>query len=113
MPPSADEIAAAAAGAGWRRLEIDRTSRRAWQPGGLWLDFSAVAKGHAVDRLAHVLRRAGIPAALVEIGGELLGYGTRPDGTPWWVDIEPPIGIAGLVPTRVALCGLAIATSGD
>jgi thiamine biosynthesis lipoprotein len=49
---------------------------------------------------------------LVEIGGELRGDGVRPDGQPWWVDVEPPPGLS--VPTlRVALCGLAVATSGD
>ncbi len=50
-------------------------------------------------------------SALVEIGGELVGRGIRPDGEPWWVDLENPPGMA-LPPLRIALHGLAVATSG-
>ncbi len=38
--------------------------------------------------------------------------GVKPDGQPWWVAIEQPPG-SRLPETRVALHGLAIATSGD
>lgn len=111
-PPRTDEIAAALAAGGWRRLQLDRTGQRALQPGGLRLDLSSVAKGHAVDCLALLLARHGIADALVEIGGELRGCGTKPDGTPWWVDLEPVPGMAA-DRTIVALCGLSVATSGD
>ncbi|WP_419722958.1 FAD:protein FMN transferase [Sphingobium aquiterrae] len=76
------------------------------------LDFSGIAKGHAVDRLAELLIAQGLRHFLVEIGGELRGAGVRPDGQPWWVELEMPPGIA-LGPVRVALCGLSVATSGD
>ena len=48
----------------------------------------------------------------MEIGGELVGRGIRPDGDPWWVELEVPPG-ATLPPLRVALHELAVATSGD
>ena len=51
---------------------------------------------------------------LVEVGGELRGAGVKPDGSPWWVDLEVPPAFAGtLDATRVALHGLSAATSGD
>ncbi|MET0269426.1 MAG: FAD:protein FMN transferase [Sphingomonas sp.] len=112
LPPADADIAAARAAGGWRRLDRDRHSRRARQPGGLRLDLSGIAKGHAVDRLAAVLQRHGHAHALVEIGGELRGTGIRPDRQPWWVAVETPPG-AALPPIRVALHGLSIATSGD
>ncbi len=112
LPPPDDAIAAARGSGGWRRLELDRYARRALQPGGLRLDLSGIAKGHAVDRVAGVLAAQGQSDALVEIGGELRGTGLRPDGQPWWVAVEMPPG-AALPPIRVALHGLAIATSGD
>ena len=37
------------------------------------------------SRVAQVLRQSGVGDSLVEIGGELAGYGVKPDGTPWWV----------------------------
>ncbi|MBB4633184.1 thiamine biosynthesis lipoprotein ApbE [Sphingosinicella soli] len=46
------------------------------------------------------------------MGGELVGAGVKPDGQPWWVDIEMPPG-AAFPPLRLALHGLAVATTGD
>jgi thiamine biosynthesis lipoprotein len=91
-------------------------ARRAWdgaagrlrQPGGVSLDLSGIAKGYAVDALAAMLRAMGVRHGLVEVGGELAGWGVQPDGQPWWVDLE---GMA-LAPLRIALHGLAVATSG-
>lgn len=115
-PPDAAAVQAAMAGTDWRALRFDAATREATQPGGLRLDFSAIAKGHAVDRLARRLGELGIAHTLVEVGGELRGQGLRPDGMPWWVDLEtPPVGSGHATPraTRVALHGLSVATSGD
>ncbi len=109
--PSAEAIAATQARVGWRRLHRDAGGLL--QAGGVQLDFSAIAKGHAVDRVAIWLERAGIVHHLVEIGGELRGQGVKPDGMPWWVEIEAPPGVDAALPTRIALDGLSIATSGD
>ena len=59
-----------------------------------------------------MLRSMELRDFLVEIGGELRGEGVRPDGQPWWVDLEPVPG-SRLAPLRAALHGLSIATSGD
>lgn len=109
--PKAEAIAEAAAHAGWRRLQYDPAGRRLWQPGGVRLDLSGVAKGYAVDALARLLEARGHHNFLVEIGGELAGRGLRPDGDPWWVELETPAG--GLGRLRIALHELAVATSGD
>lgn len=110
--PDHAAIDAARAASGWRRLAFDLAARRLRQPGGAALDLSGIAKGHAVDALAQLLRGAGIAHALVEVGGELAGYGMRPDGDPWWVDVEAPPG-TNLPTLRIALHGLAVATSGN
>ena len=87
-------------------------TRRAFQPGGIALDLSAVAKGYGVDRLAYYLKSQGIAHFVVEVGGELRGAGLRPDGQPWWVALEH-IEQGGLAELVLALHGLAVATSGD
>jgi thiamine biosynthesis lipoprotein len=110
-PPAEAAIRAALEVSGWSRLSYDRGARRLRQPGGLALDLSAIAKGFAVDVLADLLSEIGIRHALVEVGGELSGRGFQPDGQPWWVDIETPPEVA-IAPLRVALHGLAVATSG-
>jgi FAD:protein FMN transferase len=116
-PPGTDAVQAALASTDWRALRFDPATREATQPGGLRLDFSAIAKGHAVDRVVRrLVDEFGIEHALVELGGELRGQGLRPDGMPWWIDLEtPPVAAGRAVPgaTRVALHGLSVATSGD
>jgi thiamine biosynthesis lipoprotein len=111
--PAPQILQAARQRCGWRRLELDRASARLLQPGGLYLDFSGIAKGYAVDLVAAAMAQAGCPSYLVEIGGELRGHGVKPDGQPWWVTLERPPGEPGAQPLVVALHGLAVATSGD
>lgn len=111
--PAPEEIAAALRHCGWRRLRFDEAGRRLEQPGGLRLDLSSIAKGHGVDLVCACLRALGVEHFLVEVGGELRGRGCKPDGMPWWVDVESPSGAEALPVTRVALHGLAVASSGD
>ena len=88
--PTDEEIEAAMAVSGRWKLRFNRDARAAIQPGGLKLDFSAIAKGHALDRVSDRLIREGATSHLVEIGGELKGVGVKPDLQPWWVEIEQP-----------------------
>ena len=108
--PSAQRLAGARSAAGWQRLALRRDTRELRQPGGAWLDLSAIAKGHAVDALVHLLRARGITAALVDVGGELRGHGRKSDGSPWRVLVEA--GDAAADACVVALDDAAIATSG-
>ncbi len=97
---------------GIRRIEFEPLLLRARRTAGAALDFSGIAKGYAVDAVAECLLGFGLEDFLVEIGGELRGSGIKPDGQPWWVDLEQAPGVA-VAPIRVALHGLSIATSGD
>jgi thiamine biosynthesis lipoprotein len=110
-PPEPAAIAQARETAGWRRVVLD--GDRLLQPGGLRLDLNGVAKGFAVDQVASALDRAGARSYLVEVGGELRGTGAKPDGQPWWVELERPPGVGEGPRTLVALHGLSVATSGD
>lgn len=116
LPPADDAVQRALALNDWRALRWNRASREARQSGGVLLDFSAIAKGYAVDRVSRRLAGMGLPHHLIEVGGELRGSGLRLGGQPWWVDLESPPVASGQPPlqtTRVALHGLAVATSGD
>lgn len=94
----------------WQAIALD--GAKACRLADVALDFSGIAKGFAVDAVAAELRALGVANFLIEIGGELRGEGVKPDIQPWWVDVEPPPGLA--VPVlRIALCGLSVATSGD
>ena len=114
--PALDEISGARSCCGWRHIKRDKT-RGVFQPGGVELDLSSIAKGFAVDKVSASLHARGLHDHLVEIGGELSGQGIKPDGGPWWVALESfpskADGAKGAHDAVVALHGLAVATSGD
>lgn len=117
--PKPADIDAARARLGWQRIRLDREYRRAFQPGGVSVDLSAIAKGFGTDQIARRLDREGVADYLVDISGELRARGTRPRGESWTVAIEKPGAAAGAVTHSaelwrvLALKDRAIATSGD
>lgn len=109
--PAAAEVEAARELSGWQRLRLDG-EQRLFQPGGVRLDLSSIAKGYAVDLVADFLLAQEVEHFLVEVGGELRGAGMKADGQPWWVGLETP-GAQPLPSTVLALHGLSVASSGD
>ena len=95
-----------------RTLDFDPATRRIRRGEGAALDLSGIAKGYGVDLAAEWLLANGLRHFLLEVGGELRGEGIRPDGQPWWVDVETPPGVDAAL-LRIALHGMAVATSGD
>lgn len=84
-------------------------------PANFQLDFSAIAKGYAVDIVAELLEEKGISRYLVEIGGEVRCRGENDEEKPWSLGIEDPT-----VSTEeqrlmaiVRLKDLSLATSGN
>ncbi len=99
----------------YRNVSIGPDQRVA-MPEGYRLDFNAIAQGYAVDVLGKFLQSQGISRYLVDIGGEVLGKGTKPDGAPWIVGIENPTADSlsdRTLNSRVKLTDMALATSGS
>ena len=51
------------------------------------LDFNAIAKGFAADRVARFLKEQGYADCIVEIGGEVVACGAK-NGRPWRVGVS-------------------------
>ena len=54
------------------------------------LDYNALAQGYSSDVLGRFLESKGIKNYLIDVGGEVLGRGRKPDGGFWSVGIERP-----------------------
>lgn len=112
--PTGSELDDASARVGYRHLEARRTEpalRKAIPR--LYVDLSAIAKGHGVDELVRLLEAGGLTDYLVEIGGELRGAGRKANGEPWRIAIERPEAAVRQVFAAVPLWDTAMATSGD
>ena len=57
---------------------------------GQSIDLGAIAKGYAADKIVQVLQEYEVPRANINLGGNVLAYGTRPGGAPWRVGIQDP-----------------------
>lgn len=99
---------------GFNKISFDSASVRKSKP-GMYLDFSAIAKGYGVDVVAEFLQVKGIENLLVEIGGELVAMGVNEKGELWKVGINRPdeLGRADELYSIVALDNKAMATSGN
>lgn len=76
------------------------------------IDFSAIAKGAAVDLVADFLRTKGIDNFMVEIGGEVFCSGVNAKEMIWRIGVESPEkGKKFLEVINVEDC--AVATSGN
>lgn len=80
------------------------------------LDFSSVAKGYGVDRVAQLFDSLGIKNYMVEIGGEVVVKGLHPDGgsgRPWKIGIPKPRTDGAELQTTLTVTNVAMATSGN
>jgi FAD:protein FMN transferase len=79
-------------------------------------DFNAIAQGYAVDLIGRFLQVKGISSFLIDIGGEVLGKGNKPEGEKWKVGIEKPKDNAAYGEGLQAIVNLenkALSTSGN
>ena len=87
------KVAALLKSVGLEKISLEHNDREMIlvKPADAQLDFSAIAKGYAVDELAAYLSGLGSTDMLVEIGGEMIAKGVNPDGNPWRVGLNKPV----------------------
>lgn len=76
---------------GWRMIEVDRAAgtARLADPAAR-IDLGGIAKGYIADALAAKLLEHGCDCAFVNLGGNVLTVGARPDGNPWRIGVRDP-----------------------
>ena len=112
--PDPAALTAARARVGFERLEVRRNPPALRKTAGTYVDLSAIAKGHGVDRVAAALEDAGCRDYLVDIGGEVRVRGHNRSGGRWRIGVEvPDPGSQGGVQRIIELSDAAVATSGD
>lgn len=64
------------------------------------LDLGFIAKGYIADRMKDFLKENGVTSALINLGGNVVSLGTKPDGSAFRIGIQDPFlksGTAALV----------------
>tara|TARA_R110001599_G_scaffold325504_1_gene537650 strand:- start:19498 stop:20556 length:1059 start_codon:yes stop_codon:yes gene_type:complete len=112
-PPADDIVTDVLERVGQEHLRLDGDGPRLLKRSPVELDFSSIAKGYAVDRIAQWLDSRGVDRYLVEVGGELRLAGLSGRGDPWHIAIERPDSSTRAVEQGLSLTDVGLATSGD
>ncbi len=73
----------------YRKIEITGDKVVKANP-NMTLDFNAVAQGYTADLVGKLLETNGIDNYLIDVGGEIMARGTKPNGEEWIIGIEKP-----------------------
>ena len=76
------------------------------------IDLGGIAKGYIADRVAESLRGQGVASACINMGGNVVVIGTKPDGSPWSIGVRDPNGTADQSAEVLKLSDAAVVTSG-
>lgn len=110
--PTSKEVDSLRTLVGYQKISVDKNKVKIEQS-NVQLDFGAIAKGYAVDCVAKVLSDAGVLNYMVEIGGEIVTHGRKPNGEEWRIGVAKPIDRGEEVQAVIALTDCAMATSGN
>lgn len=79
---------------------------------GMALDLGGIAKGYAGDAVAKVLQDNGVKHAIIDLGGNVMTLGSKPDGSNWRIGIQDPYSTRGEYLGIVSTTNKAVVTSG-
>lgn len=77
------------------------------------IDLGAIAKGYAADIAKKIYRECNIKSAFINIGGNVLVHGNKPDNSAWRIGLQNPIEERGKCIAVVMISDKSMVTSGD
>lgn len=111
--PSPEEIKAKLPLVNYKNIVLDEKNMSVMlKDKGMSIDLGGIAKGYAADKVAEVLKKEGVKHAIINLGGDVLTIGTKPDGTNWRVGIQTPFKPRGEYFGIVEVAEKAVVTSG-
>ncbi|MCO5949028.1 FAD:protein FMN transferase [Mucilaginibacter flavidus] len=79
---------------------------------GMRIGFGGIGKGYAADKARALLQNLGVTSGIVNAAGDLVTWGTQPNGKPWTIAIADPD--KSITPfSTLNISNMAIATSGN
>lgn len=93
-------------------LGVSITDNKVTIPENYQLDLGSVAKGYAGDKAADILRNEGVSSAILNLGGNIMTIGEKPDGSKWRVAVTDPFSPSDIICT-LSVSDKAVVTSGN
>lgn len=111
MIPQDDEIAAALSTVDYTCVKINGNEVTLTNPDAK-LDLGGIAKGYIADRMKKYLLENGVKSALINLGGNVLTVGTKPDGSPFTIGVQYPFKDDGSSIASVQISDATVVSSG-
>lgn len=113
VPPEA-EIQKARALVDYKKVALDEKTRTVTLQKGMGVDLGGIAKGYAADEAWRIFKEKGVSSALLDLGGNIVAMGKRPNGEPWKIGIrDPRAKTEGDYYAVLSVSDQAVVTSGD
>ncbi len=110
--PSQEEIAPLLSHVNYKNILLDENTVTLTDPEAR-LDVGFLAKGWIADRLKELFLQQGITSALINLGGNVLAVGQKPDGSAFKTGIRMPFGKDGELAGIVELTDRSLVSSGS
>ena len=109
--PDAELLSEAAKRVDYKNVAIDGGT--VMLQNGAEIDLGGVAKGYIADRVAEYLLSCGVTGFCVNMGGNVVTHGTKPNGASWTIGIRDPNGTPQQSEEVLSLEDAAVVTSGN
>lgn len=109
--PAPEEITDALRHVDYRRIRLDGNTMTMDDPETV-IDLGAIAKGYIADRMKDDLLACGVEHAIINLGGNILCVGAKPDGSDYQIGIQHPEKSGSHVIATVPINDLSVVTSG-
>jgi len=108
--PDSGELSSAAELVDYTKLKLE--GDMVTLPAGMAIDLGAVAKGYIADKAAEYLKEKGVESAILNLGGNVVALGRKPDGSKWSIGIQDPEKENGRAGYSVLVADESVVTSG-
>ncbi|MBH1941400.1 FAD:protein FMN transferase [Mobilitalea sibirica] len=76
------------------------------------IDLGAIAKGYIADRVKEYLQSKNVKSAMINLGGNILCIGNKPDGSPFHIGIQKPFADRNETIEVMKLSDVSVVSSG-
>lgn len=109
--PSEEEIQKRLSAVDYHNIVIERGQIKFLSP-DTKIDLGAIAKGWIADRLKSFLLEKGVESAVINLGGNVLCVGKKPDGSPFKIGVQKPFEKRNETVGVLDIDGLSVVSSG-
>ena len=98
---------------GYDKIVLDAKARSVYLPKeGMKIGFGGIGKGYVANRVMLLMKSLGIESGVINAGGDLISWGSKPNRKPWKIGIPNPKKKTEML-SWLDITDMAVVTSGN